>query len=389
MSTTPATTSPYSGTSIPATTPAARPPGMAEGFTDAQLQAAIDAAFLTRGYEDYGNLATNQGTHWQRETLHRLAIARRLVEILAAMPQADPYALLKAYNKAGARIRIDAGPWETKDQYPWKFDAPPHDYEVHPDDLHLCPEYAPKPAAPWVLPAETSAEPEKAEEKPCGLNSALDEWSADDGPPWIPHDGGPCPLKDEEVEEWEWKLRDGQIVGGPFDPSKRIWSHAYENASDIIAYRVLRWKPGHGPQAAQYYMPKLPNPLAQPEPDTFEAHGKTWTRHTPGDPCPVDTVTLIDVLMDGDIVCVDQYVEFASTWDNVIGWRYADEPAQAPAAPTAAAERGLSISQPSKMAGKPLRFAAMIEDIKLATRWCFANGVRPRPATPDAKLRGA
>jgi len=110
--------------------------------------------------------------------------------------------------------------------------------------------------------AEASAGLEKAaEEKPCGLNSALDKWPADDSPAWIPHDGGPCPLKTEEVEEWEFKFRDGYIRRVPGNPNAWRWRHRKE-AGDIIAYRVLKWKPGHGPQAAQYHMPKLPNPLA-------------------------------------------------------------------------------------------------------------------------------
>lgn len=63
---------------------------------------------------------------------------------------------------------------------------------------------------------------------------------------------------------------------------------------------------------------------------TFEAHGKTWTRHTPGDPMPVDTATFIDVLMDDGSVCSNQYVKFASTWNSITGWRYADEPEPEP-----------------------------------------------------------
>lgn len=63
---------------------------------------------------------------------------------------------------------------------------------------------------------------------------------------------------------------------------------------------------------------------------TFEAHGTTWTRHSPGDPMPVDSVTRINVLMNDGIVCEDQYVEFASTWACIIGWRYAGELAPEP-----------------------------------------------------------
>lgn len=58
---------------------------------------------------------------------------------------ADPYARLKAYAKAGARIRFEdesrRSEWAADEDWGWCF--PPENYEVHPDDLHLVPEYAP------------------------------------------------------------------------------------------------------------------------------------------------------------------------------------------------------------------------------------------------------
>jgi len=140
-------------------------------------------------------------------------------------------------------------------------------------------------------------------------------------PAWIPHDGGSCPLKDEEVEEWEYKLLDGSIYNYS-PPSERGWKHLGCFA-DIIAYRVLKWKPGFGPEA-------------KAEPDTFEAHGKAWTRHKPGDPCLCDPSALVYVAFkDGTF---SSGPDFAEVWgwgtvltenEWIIGWRYADEPAQA------------------------------------------------------------
>lgn len=75
--------------------------------------------------------------------------------------------------------------------------------------------------------------------------------------PWTEWHGGECPLDDNEVEEWQWKLRDETVQPacaenkGLFFPSGRKWNHI-GNRLDIIAYRVLRWK-------------KKPNP------ETFEA----------------------------------------------------------------------------------------------------------------------
>jgi hypothetical protein len=72
---------------------------------------------------------------------------------------------------------------------------------------------------------------------------------------------------------------------------------------------------------------------------TFESHGKTWTHHTPGDPRPCDGEAKICV-----IYRTDESHEFNGigmildakdlTWDEIIGWRYADEPT--PAQPTPA-----------------------------------------------------
>lgn len=56
--------------------------------------------------------------------------------------EADPYARLKDYAKAGARIRAVGREWTDDVDWAWCF--PADSYEVHPDDLHLCPEYAPK-----------------------------------------------------------------------------------------------------------------------------------------------------------------------------------------------------------------------------------------------------
>lgn len=69
-----------------------------------------------------------------------------------------------------------------------------------------------------------------------------------EAPAWILHDGGPCPLKDEEVEEWEIKFRNGSLWTGTTTPSFARWNYKDLNG-DIIAYRVLKWKPGFGPEA--------------------------------------------------------------------------------------------------------------------------------------------
>ena len=63
--------------------------------------------------------------------------------------------------------------------------------------------------------------------------------------PWTEWHGGGCPLKDEQVEEWERKYRTGKThTGGK--PSNFCWTHD-TGASDIIAYRVTKWSEGFGP----------------------------------------------------------------------------------------------------------------------------------------------
>jgi hypothetical protein len=61
----------------------------------------------------------------------------------------------------------------------------------------------------------------------------------DDGPPWIEWHGGECPLRDDEVEEFEFKTRTGKASGTFTSPSLWCWTHD-GNSGDIIAYRVLK-----------------------------------------------------------------------------------------------------------------------------------------------------
>ena len=63
----------------------------------------------------------------------------------------------------------------------------------------------------------------------------------DDSPLWIKWHGGECPLKDEEVEEWQATCRNGVTVIRSSPPSAMAayWSHD-QHAADIIAYRVLK-----------------------------------------------------------------------------------------------------------------------------------------------------
>lgn len=70
-------------------------------------------------------------------------------------------------------------------------------------------------------------------------------------------------------------------------------------------------------------------------PETFEAHGKVWRRHTPGDPMPCDAEADVFVMTSKEGPSAVAYK--ANTyawhitggnmwWGTIIGWRYADEP---------------------------------------------------------------
>lgn len=82
-------------------------------------------------------------------------------------------------------------------------------------------------------------------------------------------------------------------------------------------------------------------PSAQPvksEPETFDAHGKTWTRHTPGDPMPCGKDSIVTVLYDPDEEFIGSGCPaHCFNWLNtsgmtpIIGWRYADQPKPEPA----------------------------------------------------------
>lgn len=62
---------------------------------------------------------------------------------------------------------------------------------------------------------------------------------------------------------------------------------------------------------------------------TFESHGKTWMRHTPGDPMPCDGKEEVEYIMESNLLSTKAWPAKDCRWDagtSIIGWRYADEP---------------------------------------------------------------
>ena len=96
---------------------------------------------------------------------------------------------------------------------------------------------------------------------------------------------------------------------------------------------------------ARAFLAALPKPEAKAKPATFEAHGKTWTRHTPGDPMPCDGEAMVQVILQCELDGLYEYEAGtirAKAYDwgvdtneiySIIGWRYADEPAQPTTSP--------------------------------------------------------
>lgn len=204
-------------------------------------QEAIDAAFEKQNiqYLDGSSLCDD----WNHEAPARLAIAQAYD---AARPQAvvinevphgekqpdlsggsekqDPYAELKAAHAAGKEIEFEckfkgSGDWQMIPKPNW--DGVPARYRIKPEA---------KPVAVNEVP-QGEKQPDKSGES--------------EEPAWIPHDGGPCPLKDEEVAEWQIEWNDGD-----FDTYKNLKpSEAGAWKNGITSYRVLKWKPGFGPEA--------------------------------------------------------------------------------------------------------------------------------------------
>lgn len=94
--------------------------------------------------------------------------------------------------------------------------------------------------------------------------------------PWIPWHGGECPLKDDELREWEVKFRDG-ATPAVSKPSNFRWEHI-NTVGDIIAYRVLKWKK---PPV------KEPSYNAQPSGGAWPGHPVSKQQPTDNEPwCP-------------------------------------------------------------------------------------------------------
>ena len=87
-------------------------------------------------------------------------------------------------------------------------------------------------------------------------------------------------------------------------------------------------------QDTHYIDTRLPESAENATPETFEAHGKTWTKHKPGDAMPCDGSSAVMALLGDGTFCTQQAEDW--NWNNrdstfdIVGWRYADKPTPEP-----------------------------------------------------------
>lgn len=141
------------------------------------------------------------------------------------------------------------------------------------------------------------------------------------------HDLGEClrptPETDEQIGcgyEVDGKVRLVQLVQPDF--ARRL-ERERDEARDRIAELKKR-------------LTELQEPKKPKEQDTFESHGLTWIKHTPGDPMPCEAESIVWALTRG--AAQNKYrpwTQRACYWDwynrwkddcQIIGWNYADAP---------------------------------------------------------------
>jgi len=124
----------------------------------------------------------------------------------------------------------------------------------------------------------------------------------------------------------------------PVDPEREAFDAWYVSAQipqgETQAFAA--WKAGRAAMLAEQVNHEvvMPHPdSAKPQPETFEAHGLTWIKHTPGDPMPCDGDAMLHYVMrcaasqrPSPAHDIDWKTCAYSPKTEVIGWRYADAP---------------------------------------------------------------
>lgn len=241
---------------------------MKHNYTDTQLQAAIDEACnkINEEHKDVGGLLIldPEDNRWRNEKPARLDLIK---SALAALPEPiDEESmllnLLAVIHRDGGHYQVEHGTrkavadackeWQRLISIVEKtvLTEPPTVDGKTPGQVAWDAgnevqkrKFPNEPVMSWQEGYELHEQHEAAAS---AVLAAFGKQSQPTEIPWIEWHGGECPLKDEEVKEWEYKLRDGFTICHPEKPRLYAWSHN-KSSNDIIAYRVLKWRAGFGP----------------------------------------------------------------------------------------------------------------------------------------------
>jgi hypothetical protein len=158
----------------------------------------------------------------------------------------------------------------------------------------------------------------------------------DNGQPWHAHKpGDPAPVA--SGVKVDLIHRNGIFRISHICPN---WSNKPPIETDILFYRL------HEPATN-------PNPKA-----TFEAHGHTWFKHTPGDPMPCDGESLVHILLEHEardnhyqeeVDYAREYYWGGESGDNysLVGWCYAEPKPKDPSAQAGRTSLPITAAEPT------------------------------------------
>jgi len=349
---------------------------------DSTLQAAIDAAFQTNGKKHCGNLVTSKHhtIYWPDESPARLAVAKAF---LAALPPAEQSAEIEKLKAELASLQQ------------WKSEQLQVESEWNPQMLanklgvglgQSCRAGIQKAVLALLEQPSLSRLRPIAEAGPvpegCVRTFA-----------WLAMSNAWCYTASQE----SWITHFADIILPTSEAEQKADLYAKLKAAHA-AGKVIQtkwtnhgWKDNPSPD---WTLPPERYRI-KPEPKTFEAHGKTWTRHTPGDPCPVEGHVLLNVLWRWELQesSIGFSEERADTiewgkkedarYAEVIGWRYADESQPEPAQPW---QPAVGDVVRLKSGGAHATVKGLTSDGLVSCIWFTANGQYHQFQVPAACL---
>lgn len=243
---------------------------MKTNHTDEQIQAAIDAA-CEEINSTAGPLATLElspsSVFWKNETPIRLCLLKTALDLL---PEPPPPVV---DGKTPGQVAWEAHSQDRGISWSWVGDQPTLRQQWEHSASAVLAAFGRAGLAEannlldWAESILCNSKPmshyseeewdatiKKWRDQRHGLISAAREGQPASQPaeiPWTPWNGGTCPLKDEEVEEWGYKASDGFVCNDPVNPPQTytLWEDSGDKG--IIAYRVTKWRKGFGPVAGE------------------------------------------------------------------------------------------------------------------------------------------